>query len=162
MPTYNGITWRDYKVLVRPIGWRKAFHFKSWYFIPYLNGTNVDLAITIRTESNEKREFLYNWILYRFDGKQEHLQSQGSESFVNNAQCKIIKNLPIPYLSYPDRYNLQVRLHDKQEDKRSANFVVANFTLIDRDAFTLRLGIGLLFVIATALIALAIKVWGDS
>ena len=137
MPVYRDFNWGHYKVSVKPTGWRRFF-----YFIPYLNGTNMDLAITVRTSPNEKREFLYAWILYRFDGKKEHIESQGSESFVNNAQYKITEGLPLPYLSYPAAYNLQVSIYDKQEDKRSKNFVVTSFTLIDRDTMTIKILIG--------------------
>jgi len=53
----------DYRVQVRPSGWRRVFRFA-----PYLSGADVNLFVSISTVSKERKEFGYTWGLYRFDG----------------------------------------------------------------------------------------------
>jgi hypothetical protein len=60
-------------------------------------------------------------------------------------------------LIYPDKYNLQISIYDKQENKRSGSFVVAGFTLIDRDTTMVKVltgvGIGVILAIVSLLVA---------
>lgn len=138
MPTYHKLTWGHYEVSVRPTGYRRFLHF-----LPYFTGTNIDLVLTVHTSSNEKREFLYNWFLRRFDGKQEHLLVQDGGSCVGNAQSEMIEELTLPYFSYPDKFTLQVSIHDRQWNKRVENLVVADFTIFDKDGINMKVFIAL-------------------
>ena len=151
MPTYHKLTWGHYKVSVRPTGYRRFLHF-----LPYFTGTNINLVLTVRTSSNEKREFLYNWFLRRFDGKQEHLLIQDGGNCVGKAQYKITEELTLPYFSYPDKYTLQVSIHDKQWNKKVKNLVVADFTIIDRDTIAMKFITGILLAILGAFITVIV------
>jgi hypothetical protein len=84
MPVYRKFTWRHYKVSIRLMGWRRVFPF-----MPYYNGTHINLALVICTNSGEKREFSYTWFLHRVDGKQQHIVKHGDKSFIDDAQYRI-------------------------------------------------------------------------
>lgn len=154
MPVYHDFIWKDYEVSVRPTGWRRAFPC-----VPYLNGTNINLATTVNNQTNKKRKFLYTWVLYRWDGKNQIQQKADDKWFDSNPKSKIRDKLDIPYLSIPDHYYIHASLYDKQSDSRSSWQVVANFTLLPRDMFVLRVGIGTLLTILGAYLATCQSVW---
>lgn len=154
MPSYREFTWSDYKVSVRPTDWRKVFRF-----IPYLNGTNVNLAIFIKTLSGAKRKFSYRWVLYRWDGKNQIHQKEDGKSFRFKPQNEIRENLNIPYLSIPNNYYIHVLLIEEGDRGGSDRQVVTNFTLLDRDMFTVRLAIGIGLLILGGIITVLIKLF---
>lgn len=154
MPIYHDFIWEDFKVSVRPTGIRRVLHVVPWrpFNIPYFTGSNVNLVLTIEVGSGEVREFAYHWQCFHesSDGIATSIE-RGDESFLNNPQNAITRDVRIPYLSSFGHYVVElqlvypVRILQQTESKKVR---IVDFYAQERDAFTIRVFLVLLPLIA--------------
>ena len=129
MPKYDSRKWNDYEISVKPTGIRRYFNS-----IPYLSGDDVRLNISVKTISGSKREFIYKWRLFRFDGTKEWPVTDYFEhNFVGNPKDRFDEMYSDKLATY-GQYNLQLQLDNIKEERiNTGSMVMAVFSILERD-----------------------------
>jgi hypothetical protein len=152
MPAYHDNEWGDYKASVRRTGIRKLIH---WY--PYFNVSRIGLILKV-TQKINSRYFSYEWLLLRWDGKQQHHVRQGGDKdCITSPEQPIIGKIELPRLVIPGQHILKLAMSSKQRDATFDQQVMANFNILERDSLIIKLIFAILAIIASALIGIFIR-----
>lgn len=175
--TYNI---RDYRVSLRPFGYRAKFRLPSapnpslfsefgvgstYYWLPYYNGIAIDLML--RAESTSPNKILvaldYEWRWFYLDKTKPRLVTSGEEilrgGFIEDGALSGDFRIPFEYVSQPGQYILQVRICERNTvvlDWRT----IANCDISQWSKFVFGVwfaGVGVLGIILGVVIAHFIK-----
>jgi len=142
------------KVLLRPVGIRRC-KLVSWY-LPYLYGSDVEFEAIVKSNSKRNETLKYEWILRRWDGQQRFDVNSGNGGLPSTEKSKRIN---VGYLSVTGHHVLDMKW-GKDLSTIQNYTIMANFTLMDRDVYTVNwiynLSSGIIGAIIGALIALAV------
>ena len=142
MPVYRVFKPEGYEVSVMPVGIRKLFKF-----FPYFIGSKVNLTLSVKNISNEKRELAYQWILYRWDGEKEHEVLHKAGTLTPNLQGKNGEKIHVD-LFIPGVHNLKLRLSQAGQNLLPPWPVIASFQILERDTLVAQIIVGSIAIIA--------------
>ena len=127
MPKYRTVKWNDYKVSLKPKGWRAVMHF-----LPYLSGTDVRLTLSIQTQSGEPREFDCELFCHHYDGQRwtymHNLSGVISPDTTPTAELKVDRQ---QYLVTYGEYVVSIKI--REHDESSGLLAIGNFSILERD-----------------------------
>lgn len=158
MPVFRSYKYetRDigFEISMRPVGIRRC-KFVRWY-LPYLYGSDVEFEAVLKTNAKHREALQYDWTLFRWDGIRTNKVTSGDGEMSPTEKSRRIN---VGYLSVTGHHILEMRWGtdiSAVEEPRS----MVNFTLMDRDVYTVNwvynLSSGIIGAIIGALIALAI------
>jgi len=107
----------------------RRYKFFRW-FLPYLYGSDVEFIM--KTKTSVKDKIPYEWIIYRWDGHAKYEVDKGSGIY--DPLIKYEK-IYVGYLSPSGHYILDLRCGNDIANNETYTLMV-NFTLMDRDIFT--------------------------
>ncbi|MFC1907330.1 hypothetical protein ACFLW8_04525 [Chloroflexota bacterium] len=149
MPKYNNFEWHNYRVRIKPQGWRNIARL-----FPYLSGSYVNLQISAETKDKKDRDFIFTCVFNRFDGQVEHRNV--CEPFdYRNQPTHSIKHRFHEYLVTTGEYIIKASISDGKN--RSKWKVIANFSVLERDKIVPYIFLTLISLFIGAVLALLVQ-----
>jgi len=130
MPGFNKIIDGNFEITCSPTGIRKILRF-----IPYYDGSSINLDLNIRNQSDETRNISYRWYLWRWDGGKEYLIDCLVDAI--KLTCKPGNNrrdIQLPYLAIPDKHYVKFSFFAGLETMKPEPLLM-DFKLLPRDQY---------------------------
>jgi len=134
MPSYHRYKVGDgkYKVAINPTGIRKCLRF-----LPYYNGSDVNLAVFAKNLSQQARQLSYHYILYRCDEQEKKLVDTKDGIFDLEPKWKNERKIS-KHLIIPGEYYATLDLSESTGSFVQGQHMVS-FTLLSKDIWTANL-----------------------
>jgi hypothetical protein len=129
MPKCNTLYWENFKLRIRPLGWRNILRF--W---PYLSGSKIEFKISISTKNKIKDTFHYFRDVSRWDGQKEIVNVCEPYQHEHKVPETDYSEIFTENLTIPGQYIIRAHLHHAIESSKRQ--VIANFTVFERDQYT--------------------------
>jgi len=135
MPVFIDRNYNGYIVTVRPRDkYRKLFHFKQWYWFPYLDGSVLWLNLKIEPDKtlSANQEIKCEWRFRRLCDDQPFGHKEFIATMLPSEPVEIVSDLILD----STKYVLELKLDELGSARKEGKFqIIALFTVQDRDNF---------------------------